>query len=1119
MSLGRIDVEVTDAVAPSIQTKIDGIADSADKAQSAIDKLSAKLKSLDAQPFVALAKAYSILNDEVNKANKSYLDQENALNKAITAEANAKRATDALASSQAAATAKTVAAASANQKLADSHISVYNALQKERAAQTASNAQTDFNALLGVTDNKSSGAAKASAAVFAEAFALEASAAKKAAAEIKAADVVTEHFGFTTARSKTELLVLAHELTQGRYRNFGQSIMVLGEQTGVMGVAFTAAGLSIIGAGAALALFIYYANAGSAVTASLNRTLAVTNNYAGLTTDGLYAMAASVGTLTKTSTASSLAIAQSLTATGQLQANQVRNLTASVQLLSKFTGQSTDKIIKDFSKAADAPAKYAEELDKSLNFLSTAQLEELKALEERGNKTEALTKFSTELYDYLKDKAPPALSPLTEGWHALTKAISDANTAAKEAIDPQTTQGKIAQIERQLEEAKANAARSAYAKAGGIGIGADINAAQQASTAVQALLLKLGDIREQQNAAEKAVGEQAASVQVQKLGKEALDSASKFKKYATDVNGAANEIADLHKIIGDLLAADPASKIGLQFQANEKAMDAAIKKSHESRVDKKADNAEATRAAELAKFVLGLKAESDAYGLVGDERERLLKIDALSAKFVGSKKSPLSSNERADLDAQIKAEQVKKRIDEAGNALDQYVNGPQRAFDAAQDSAAVQLFKGTIGWDDYKAAVSRAEQTLARAKDPLYDTIKAIGDQEALYGQYGDALQLATQLQSAQNTMLAQGKTLYDAETGALNAQGKALEKRYAELNKNQQVDKLIGQIWQDNIGAAVDLEKQIQAHTEAFNQGFESAERYAIALNNIRLKQDQLKVNNGTASFADAANASLEKFQSSYKGVAAGATEAFGNFFDTFASGAADAFGKAITGQETFKQAIEQTAQQALSSLISALIKIGIQYLINAALGETAATTTAAASAELASATAIAWAPAAALVNAATFGAGADAADVSLPVTFGVAEAIAMGSFQIGGYTGNLPTNQIAGVVHGQEHVMNAAATARNRPVLEAMNRGATFAPTGSGNSAGGPGKRPAVDVHNYTGTSVRVEQDDDNTRILIGQELQKQLPKAMGNEVTKPNSPFNKNLRKFTNTKRRVS
>lgn len=46
---------------------------------------------------------------------------------------------------------------------------------------------------------------------------------------------------------------------------------------------------------------------------------------------------------------------------------------------------------------------------------------------------------------------------------------------------------------------------------------------------------------------------------------------------------------------------------------------------------------------------------------------------------------------------------------------------------------------------------------------------------------------------------------------------------------------------------------------------------------------------------------------------------------------------------------------------------------------------------------------------------------------------------FESGGYTGNGGTSNVAGVVHGQEYVVNAQGTSRNRAALEAINAGGT--------------------------------------------------------------------------------
>jgi tape measure domain-containing protein len=63
-------------------------------------------------------------------------------------------------------------------------------------------------------------------------------------------------------------------------------------------------------------------------------------------------------------------------------------------------------------------------------------------------------------------------------------------------------------------------------------------------------------------------------------------------------------------------------------------------------------------------------------------------------------------------------------------------------------------------------------------------------------------------------------------------------------------------------------------------------------------------------------------------------------------------------------------------------------------------------------------------------------AAAVGVAAAVNVAKIRASG-FKSGGYTGNMGTDEVAGVVHGQEFVMNAQATRNNMPLLAAMNSG----------------------------------------------------------------------------------
>lgn len=159
-------------------------------------------------------------------------------------------------------------------------------------------------------------------------------------------------------------------------------------------------------------------------------------------------------------------------------------------------------------------------------------------------------------------------------------------------------------------------------------------------------------------------------------------------------------------------------------------------------------------------------------------------------------------------------------------------------------------------------------------------------------------------------------------------------------------------------------------------------------------------------------------------QGTVDGISSAFGNLY-------ADAIFNTEDALKNLGQAFENIAK----SIISGLIKIAVRYAINQAIGTASLAATTAASSAAAATVASAWATAAALVSAATFGASAAAGGAALAAL--IASTKALSGFSSGGYTGNAPKNKIAGVVHGQEFVVNASATKDNLPLLKALNAG----------------------------------------------------------------------------------
>ncbi|HEM7080296.1 tape measure protein [Acinetobacter baumannii] len=86
--------------------------------------------------------------------------------------------------------------------------------------------------------------------------------------------------------------------------------------------------------------------------------------------------------------------------------------------------------------------------------------------------------------------------------------------------------------------------------------------------------------------------------------------------------------------------------------------------------------------------------------------------------------------------------------------------------------------------------------------------------------------------------------------------------------------------------------------------------------------------------------------------------------------------------------------------------------------------------------------------------------------------QSVASVGFSSGGYTGNMGRGDVAGVVHGQEYVLNAAATKRvGVDTLNAINSGQSFG------SSGATVLEPIVNVYVMEGQTADVTRNDDGS------------------------------------------
>lgn len=411
-----------------------------------------------------------------------------------------------------------------------------------------------------------------------------------------------------------------------------------------------------------------------------------------------------------------------------------------------------------------------------------------------------------------------------------------------------------------------------------------------------------------------------------------------------------------------------------------------------------------------------------------------------------------------------------------------------------------------------------------KASNALAEINKELSQQSELLSKIGPQQVIAQQMQQYENDLRQKGVTLSQQERAELQS-------KLIALQQQQAVNQELNKIYSETQGAQLSLQQQATALNQAYAMGLVTLDQYSQRLVKLGVDMANLKLQMGDGTLADFATASLGQLVTQYEGVMSGMTNAFGNFFQSFTDGFANSVGRAIVYSDNLGEAMQNVAKEAVAGLISALVKLAIQWAVNAALGQSIGAASLAAqtamSTAAAAATAAAWAPAAAMVSLASFGANSAGAMAGITATTALSESLALASmagFESGGYTGNIGTKEIAGVVHGQEFVMNAEATARNRPMLEAMNRGASAVALNSSTAGtASVGGSINVSIENYgTSKDFEVQQiSETDVRIIARDEarqaVRKEAPSVVAAEIRNPNSSVSKSLGQSTQTQRR--
>ncbi|MCW3887184.1 tape measure protein [Enterobacter hormaechei subsp. hoffmannii] len=118
----------------------------------------------------------------------------------------------------------------------------------------------------------------------------------------------------------------------------------------------------------------------------------------------------------------------------------------------------------------------------------------------------------------------------------------------------------------------------------------------------------------------------------------------------------------------------------------------------------------------------------------------------------------------------------------------------------------------------------------------------------------------------------------------------------------------------------------------------------------------------------------------------------------DAFSGNASNALTGLITGTMSAQDAMRSLGNTMLNSVVNALVQVGVEALKNFIIGQTLGAAATAASVGMATTTAAAWAPAAALASLASFGANSAPAMAGIASTVGLAKGLALAGARYNG-------------------------------------------------------------------------------------------------------------------------
>lgn len=254
--------------------------------------------------------------------------------------------------------------------------------------------------------------------------------------------------GAHTTAARRELVVMLHELGTGNIKNFVGSLTVMSEHLDSLKALLTPVTVGVGAVAGAVLAFGIAAYQGAEQVDTFNKAIQSTAGYAGLNADQLGAMATRLAAVGVPAGKANDVLAQ-LVATGKIGGEALESVATASAALSEATGEDTKSIVQQFADMSSNVADGAAKMSEQYHFLTTAQYDEIKALEQHGEQAGAMKLAADDLTASLNGMKVP-LGTLPRLLHEAGEAWNEFWQSAENVGKPDTPQSYLASLQAQV---------------------------------------------------------------------------------------------------------------------------------------------------------------------------------------------------------------------------------------------------------------------------------------------------------------------------------------------------------------------------------------------------------------------------------------------------------------------------------------------------------------------------------------------------------------------------------------------------------------------------------------------------------------------------------------------